>query len=127
MRGAGSAFGCGIQEAVELLGLPVVALTRSLVGCTPVVAGPAHDDTISRVEVDQDPLSGRIMKSVDPDEESGEQVSLMAVPAVDRDACHTEWWETVVDDMVSVCLSPGSVSGCFYVKCGGTGVMAGLV
>ena len=78
----------------------MVALTRSLVGCTPVVAGPAHDDMISRVEVDQDPLSGRIMKSVDPDEESGEQVSLMAVPAVDRDACHTEWWETVVDDMV---------------------------
>ena len=40
------------------------------------------------------------MKSVDPDEESGDQVSLMAVPAVDRDACHTEWRETVCDDMV---------------------------
>ena len=88
------------KEAVEPLGLPVVALTRSQVGCTPIVAGPAHSDTVSRVEVDQDPLSGRIMKSVDPDEESGEQVSLMAVPAVDRDACYTEWRETVVDDMV---------------------------
>ena len=88
------------NEAVEPLGLPVVALTRSQVGCTPVVAWPAHDDTISQVEVDQYLLSGRIMKSVDPDEESGDQVSLMAVPAVDRDACHTEWRETVVDDMV---------------------------
>ena len=89
-----------ISEAVEPLGLPVVALTRSQAGCTPVVAWPAHDDTISQVKVDQDLLSGRIMKSVDPDEESGDQVSMMAVPAVDGDACHTEWRETVVDDMV---------------------------
>ena len=27
-------------------------------------------------------------------------MSLNAVPDVDWDACHTEWWETVVDDMV---------------------------
>ena len=80
--------------------LPVFALTRSQVGCTPVIAWPAHDDMISQVEVDQDMLSGRIMKSVDPDEESGDLVSLMAVPVVDCDACHTEWRETVVDDMV---------------------------
>ena len=84
------------KEAVEPLGLPVVALTRSQVGCTPVVAWPAHDDMISQVEVDQDLLSGRIMKSVDPDEESGDQVLLVVVPVVDRDACHTEWRETVL-------------------------------
>ena len=71
-----------------------------MVGYTPVVAWPAHDDMISQVEVDQDLLSGRIMKWVDPDEESGDQVSLVAVPAVDRDACHTKLRETVVDDVV---------------------------
>ena len=72
----------------------------SQVGYTPVVTWPAHDDMISQVEVDQDLLSGRIMKAVDPDEETCDQVSLVAVPAVDRDACHTKWRETVVDDVV---------------------------
>ena len=88
------------KGAVEPLALPVVALTRSQVGRKCVVAWPANDDTISQVEVDQDLLSGRIMKSLDPDEESGDQVSLNAVPDVDWDACHMEWRETVVDDMV---------------------------
>ena len=88
------------KEAVEPLALPVVALTRSQVGCTPIVAWPANDDTILQVEVDQDLLSGRVMKSVDPDDESGDQVSLSAVPDMDGDACHTEWREMVVDDMV---------------------------
>ena len=54
------------KEAVEPLALPVVALTRSQVGHTPIVAWPANDDTISQVQVDQDLLSGRIMKSADP-------------------------------------------------------------
>ena len=40
------------------------------------------------------------MKSVDPDVESGDQVLLKVVTDVDWDACHTEWRETVVDDMV---------------------------
>ena len=84
------------KEAVAPLGLPGVAL----VGYTPIVKWPAHDDMISQVEVDQDLLSGRIMKAVDTDEESGDQVSLVAVPAVDRDACHTKWRQTVVDDVV---------------------------
>ena len=88
------------KEAVEPHAFHVVALLRSQFGCTPVVAWPANDDTISQVEVDQDLLSGQVMKSVDPDDESGDQVSLNAVPHVDWDACHTEWRETVVDDMV---------------------------
>ena len=71
------------KEAEELLALPVVAMTRSQVGCTPVVGWPANDDTILQVEVDQDLLSGRIMKSLYPDEESGDQVSLNADPDVD--------------------------------------------
>ena len=86
------------KEAVEPL--TVVALTRSQVGGTPVVAWPVEVDTISRAEVDPDRLSGRVMKSVDPDVESGDQVSLKVVPDVVGDACHTEWRETVVDDMV---------------------------
>ena len=31
------------REVVEPLALPVVALTRSQVGCTPMVAWPAND------------------------------------------------------------------------------------
>ena len=88
------------KEAVEPLVLPVVALTRSQVGCTPIVAWPADDDMIPQVRVDPDLWSGRVMKSVDPDVESGDQVSLNVVPDVDWDACHTEWRETVIDDMV---------------------------
>ena len=87
------------KEAVEPLAVHVVALTRSQVGCTPVVAWLADDDMISQAEVDPDLLSGRVMKSVDPDVESGDQVSLNVVPDVDWDACHMEWRETVVDDM----------------------------
>ena len=75
------------MEAVEPLALPVVALTRSQVGCTSIIAWPANDDTISQV-------------GVDPDVESGDQVSLTVIPDVDWDACHTEWRETVVDNMV---------------------------
>ena len=88
------------KEAVEPLAVPVVALTRSQVGGTPVVAWPADDDTISRAEVDPDLLSVRVMQSVDPDDESGDQVSLKVVPDVDCDACHTEWQEMMVDEMV---------------------------
>ena len=40
------------------------------------------------------------MESVDPDVESGDLVSLNVVPDVDWDACHREWREMVVDDMV---------------------------
>ena len=93
------------KEAVEPLVLPVVALTRSQVGCTPIVAWPADDDMIPQVRVDPDLWSGRVMKSVDPDVESGDQVSLNVVPDVDWDACHTEWRETVIDDMVMESLS----------------------
>ena len=81
------------KEAVEPLALPVVALTRSQVGCTPVVAYPANDDMILQVEVDPDLLSGRVMKSGDPDVESGDQVLLKIVPDVDWDACLMEWRE----------------------------------
>ena len=84
------------KEAVGPLALPEVALTRSQVGCTHIVAWPVNDDTISQVGVDPNLLSGRVMESVDPDVESGDQVSLN----MDWDASHTEWRETVVDDMV---------------------------
>ena len=63
------------KDAVEPLALPVAA----------------NDDTISQVGVDPDLLSGRVMKSVDSDVESGDQESLNVVPDVDWDACHTEW------------------------------------
>ena len=55
------------KKAVEPLALPMVTLTRSQVGCTPIVAWPANDDAILQVGVDPDLLSGRVMKSVDPD------------------------------------------------------------
>ena len=71
------------KEAVEPLALPMVALTRSQVGCTPIFAWPANGDTISQVGIDPDLLSGRVMESVDPDVESGDQVSLDVVPDVD--------------------------------------------
>ena len=54
------------KEAVEPLALPVVALTRSQVGCASIVAWPANDDTISQV-------------GIDPDVESGDQMSLHVV------------------------------------------------
>ena len=84
------------EEAVVPLAFTAVDLTRSQGGGALVVARPADDEMISQVEVDQDLLSGQIMKSVDPDKESGDQMSLNAVPNVDGDACHTEWRETVV-------------------------------
>ena len=86
------------KEAVGPLAFAAVDLTRSQVGGALVVAWPADDDMISEVEVDQDLLSGQIMKPVDPDEESGDEMSLNAVPGMDGDACYTEWRETVIED-----------------------------
>ena len=86
------------KEVIGPLAFAAVDLTRSQVGGALVVAWPADDDMISEVEVDQDRLSGQIMKPVDPDEESGDQMSLNAVPDVNGDACHTEWRETVIED-----------------------------
>ena len=37
------------KEALEPLAFPVVALTRSQVGCTPIVAWPANDAMILQV------------------------------------------------------------------------------
>ena len=88
------------KEAVEPLTVPVVVPTRPQVGGTPAVAWPVNVDAISWAEVDPDLLSGRVMKSVDPDVESGDRMSLKLIPDVDGDACHTEWRETVVDDIV---------------------------
>ena len=81
---------------------------------------------ISQVEVDPDLLSGQVMQSGDPHVESGDQVLLKMVPDVDWDACHTEWRETVVDDMVmeKFVLVP-DVSSWFYDECGGTDVLVG--
>ena len=45
---------------------------------------------ISQVEVGPDLLSGWVMKMVDPDVASGDQVLPQVVPDVDRDACHTK-------------------------------------
>ena len=88
------------KEAVEPLAVPVVALTRSLGGGPPVVARPVNVDMISRAAVYPDLLSGRVMKSVDPDVGSDYQMSLKVIPDVDGDACHTEWREMVLDDIV---------------------------
>ena len=62
------------KEAAESLALPVVALTRSQAGCAPVFTWPVIDDMISQVEVGPDLLSGWVMKMVDPDVASGDQV-----------------------------------------------------
>ena len=86
------------EEAVGPLAFTAVDLTRSQGGGALVVARPADGERILQVEVDQDLLSGQIMKSVDPDEESGDQTSLYAFPIMDGDACHAEWQETVVED-----------------------------
>ena len=77
------------KEAVEPLAVPVVVPTRPQVGGTPAAAWPVNVDASSRAEVDPDLLSGRVMKSVDPDVESGDRMSLKLIPDVDGDACHT--------------------------------------
>ena len=88
------------KEAVEPLAVPVVVPTRPQVEGTPAVAWPVNVDAISRAEVDPDLLSGRVMKSVDLDVESGDRMSLKLIPDVDGDACHMEWREMVLDDIV---------------------------
>ena len=67
----------------------MVALTRSQAGCAPVFTWPVNDDMISQVGVGPDLLPGRVMKMVEPDVESGDQVLLEVVPNVDRDGCPT--------------------------------------
>ena len=52
---------------MEPLAVPGVALTRSRVDGPLVVARPVNVDAISRAAVYPDLLSGRVMKSVDPD------------------------------------------------------------
>ena len=88
------------KEAVEPLVLPVVALTRSQSGCAPVFTWPVNDDMISQVGVGLDLLSGRVMKIVDPDVESDDQVLLKVVPDMDRYGRHTGWRQTELDDMM---------------------------
>ena len=75
-------------DAVEPLAVPVVALTRSQV------------DVISRAAVYLDLLSGRVMKSVDPDVRNGDPMSLKMIPGADGDSCHSEWREMVLDDVM---------------------------
>ena len=65
-----------------------------------VVARPVNVDAISRAAVYPDLLSGGVMELVDPDVVSGEPMSLKTIPGVDGDACHTEWREMVLDDIV---------------------------
>ena len=55
------------------LAVPVVALTRSWVDGPLAVGRPVNVDTISWAAVYPDLLSGRVMKSVDPDVRSGDQ------------------------------------------------------
>ena len=87
-------------DDVEPLAVPVVALTRSRGKGPLVVARPVNVDGISRVAVYPDLLSGGVMESVDPDVGSGDPMSLRTIPGVDGDACHTEWQEMVLDDIV---------------------------
>ena len=63
-------------------------------------ARPVNVDTISRAAVYPDLLSEWVMKSVDPDVRSGNPMLLRTIPGVDGDACHTEWREMVLDDIV---------------------------
>ena len=87
-------------DTVEPLAVPVVALTRSRVDGPLVVAWPVNVDAISRAAVYPDLLSGRVMKSVDPDDRSGNLMSLKTIPGADGDACHSEWRELVLDDVI---------------------------
>ena len=87
-------------DAVEPLAVPVVALTRSRVDGPLVVARPVNVYTISRAAVYPDLLSGRVVESVDPDVRSGDPMSLKTIPGADGDACHSEWREMVLDDVV---------------------------
>ena len=78
----------------------MVTLTRSQASGPPVVARPVNVDTISRAAVYPDLLSGRVMKSVDPEVGRGDQMSLRMIPDMGGDACHTEWREMVLDEIV---------------------------
>ena len=88
------------MDGVEPLAVPVVALTRSRVEGPLVVGRPVDVDAISRAAVYPDLLSGRVMKSVDPDVGSGDPMSLESIPDADGDACHSVWRELVLDDVV---------------------------
>ena len=77
-------------HAIEALAVPVVTLTRSWVDGHLVVARPVNVDAISWAAVYPDLLSGRVMKSVDPDVRSGNLMSLKMIPGADGDACHSE-------------------------------------
>ena len=78
-------------DAVEPLAVPVVAL---------VVGRPMNVGTISRAAVYPDLLSRRVIKSVDPDVGSGDTMSLKTIPGANGDACHSEWREMVLDEVV---------------------------
>ena len=56
-------------DDVEPLAVPVVALTRPRVEGPLDIAWPVNVDAISRAAVYPDLLSGRVMKSVDPDDD----------------------------------------------------------
>ena len=87
-------------DDVEPLVVPVVALTRPRVEGPLDVARPVNVDAISRAALYPDLPSGRVMKSVDPDVRSGDPLSLKTIPGVDGDACHSEWREMMLDDVV---------------------------
>ena len=87
-------------DDVEPLAVPVVVLTRSRVEGSLVVARPVNVDAISLAVVYPDLLSGRVMKSVDPDVRSGDPMSLKTISGVDGDAFHSEWREMMLDDVV---------------------------
>ena len=89
-------------DDVEPLAVPVVALTRSRVEGPVVVARPVNVDATSRTVVYPDLLSGRVMKSVDPDVRGGDPMLLKTIPGADGDACHSEWREMVLDNVVMV-------------------------
>ena len=89
-------------DDVEPLAVPVVALTKSQVEGPEVVARTVNVDVISRAVVYPDLLSGRVRKSVDPDVRGDDPMSLKTIPVGDGDACHSEWREMVLDDVVMV-------------------------
>ena len=94
-------------DDVEPLAVPVVALMRPQVEGPLDVAWPVNEDAISRAAVYPDLLSGRVMKSVDPDVRSGDPLSLKTIPGVDGDALEMVFDDVVMEKFVlipEVCL-----------------------
>ena len=100
MCGAGTPSGCDVHGCRGAAGCTRGRSDEITVDGPQIVTRPVNVDEISRAVVYPDLLSGRVMKSVDPDVRSGDPVSLKRIPGADGDACHSEWREMVPDDVI---------------------------